>query len=214
MDTYHGADHGIYLDHAATTPVDPDVLALMLPYFSERFGNPSSIYALGQEARAALDEARRSVARVLGCDPAEILFTSGATESNNLALRGVAWQRRLAAGPEAPPPHLVTTAIEHHAVLHAATSLEDEGFDVTVVGCDAHGQVSAAAIESAIRDETCLISIMYANNEVGSIQPIAAIGELARARGIPLHTDAVQAAGTLPLGVADLNVDLLSPLRP
>lgn len=203
------SDDTIYLDHAATTPVDSEVLAVMLPYFSESFGNPSSVYRLGQEARAALDRARTSVATSLGCRTSEIIFTSGATESNNLALKGVAWKRRLERG-SGTVPHLITTAIEHHAVLHAAESLRDQGFDLTIVGCDEEGIVDPAEIEAAVRPETCLISVMYANNEVGAIQPIAEIGAIARKHGIPFHTDAVQAAGALPLRVDDLQVDLLS----
>lgn len=203
-----GADT-IYLDHAATTPVDPSVVAAMLPFFTERFGNPSSIYQIGQDGRAALDQARASVARVLGCQPAEIVFTSGATESNNLALSGVAWQRRLLQ-PDAPAPHIVTTAIEHHAVLHTARWLERQGFPVTYVPCDGEGFIDPAAIAAAIRPETCLISVMAANNEIGSIQPIAEIGAIARRHGVPFHTDAVQAAGFLPLAVDGLMVDLLS----
>jgi cysteine desulfurase len=203
-------DDTIYLDHAATTPVDPEVLAVMLPFFTETYGNPSSIYRLGQEARAALDRARGSVASSLGCRPGEIIFTSGATESNNLALKGVAWQRRLDRGWADSPPHIVTTTIEHHAVLHAAASLEQQGFAVTYVGCDEDGLISPASVAAAIRPETCLISVMYANNEVGTIQPLAEIGAIAKPHGIPLHTDAVQAAGALSLRVDDLNVDLLS----
>lgn len=209
--TFPGSgDETIYLDHAATTPVDAEVLAVMLPYFSERYGNPSSIYRHGQEARAALDRARASAARVLGCRPGEILFTSGATEADNLALRGVAWRRRLDGAVGDPPPHVVTTRIEHHAVLHAAEALEEQGFAVSYVPCDGQGVVAVDAVAAEIRPETCLISVMYANNEVGSIQPIADIGALARERGIPLHTDAVQAAGMLPLRVDDLGVDLLA----
>jgi cysteine desulfurase len=204
------ADDLIYLDHAATTAVDPDVLSVMLPYFSTHYGNPSSIYRLGQEARAALDRARASVARVLGCQPAEIIFTSGATESNNLALKGVAWLRRSQSHPADKPPHIVITRIEHHAVLHAAEALEAQGFDVDYVPCDEHGIVAVADVEAALRPETCLISVMYANNEVGAIQPIPAIGQLARQHGVPFHTDAVQAAGTLPIRVDDLGVDLLA----
>jgi cysteine desulfurase len=203
-------DDSIYLDHAATTPVDAEVLAVMMPYFTEVFGNPSSIYRVGQEGRAALDRARTSVATTLGCRSSEIIFTSGATESNNLALKGVAWHNRLASDPSAQPPHIVTTAIEHHAVLHATETLRRQGFGVTVVGCDGEGMVDPAAVAAAIRPETCLISVMYANNELGTIQPIAEIGALARAHGIPFHTDAVQAAGALPLRVDDLNVDLLA----
>lgn len=199
----------IYLDHAATTPVDPAVVQAMLPYFSGTFGNPSSIYRVGQDARAALDRARQAIAQVLNCRPSEIVFTSGATESDNLALKGVAWAARLAR-PDGPPPHVVTTAIEHHAVLHAADALEEQGFSVTRVPCDADGIVDAAAIRDSIRPETCLISVMYANNEVGSVQPVAEIAAIARERGIPFHTDAVQAAGTLPLDVQALGVDLLA----
>jgi cysteine desulfurase len=199
----------IYLDHAATTPVDAAVLEAMLPYFSERFGNPSSIYQLGQESRAALDDARAAVARILGCHPGEVIFSSGATESNNLALRGVAWAARL-RHPDAPPPHLVTTAIEHHAVLSAAEALERQGFTVTYVAPDKEGLISIDSIAAVIRPDTCLISVMYANNETGAIQPMAEIAEVARSYGIPFHTDAVQAAGFLDLDVNTLGVDLLS----
>ncbi len=200
----------IYLDHAATTPVDSVVLDAMLPYFSERFGNPSSIYQLGQESRSAVDQARRASARVLGCDPGEIIFTSGATESDNLALRGVAWAAQLALEARDRAPHIVTTAIEHHAVLHTVESLARQGFRITVVPPDREGLVSAEAVEAAIRPETCLVSVMYANNESGAIMPLEEIADRVRTRGIPFHTDAVQAAGTLNLKVEDLGVDLLS----
>lgn len=199
----------IYLDHAATTPVDPVVVEAMLPYFTERFGNSSSIYQLGQESRAGLDRSRAAVADVLGCRPSEIVFTSGATEADNLALSGVAWHRRLAE-PAGMAPHVITTAIEHSAVLATARWLERQGFAVSYVPCDKDGLVSAAEVAAALRPETCLISVTYANNEVGSIQPIREIGALARDRGIPFHTDAVQAAGSLPLRVDDLHVDLLT----
>lgn len=200
------ADDTIYLDHAATTPVDAEVLSVMLPFFSEQYGNPSSIYRLGQDARAALDRARGSIARVLGCQADEILFTSGATESNNLALIGMLRPSRAAAAAS----HIVTTTIEHHAVLSAAEALEGEGIAVSYVPCDSEGLVSAADVIAAVRPETRLISVMMANNEVGAIQPIAEIGAFAKTRGIPFHTDAVQAAGTLPPRVDDLGVDLLS----
>jgi cysteine desulfurase len=203
-------DDTIYLDHAATTPLDPDVLTAMLPYFTERYGNPSSIYQLGQESRAAIDQARAACARVLGCEPGEIVFTSGATESDNLALRGIAWAARLARSTSGAMPHIVTTAIEHHAVLYTAQSLEREGFSATFVASDNRGIVDPEAIAAAVRPETCLISVMYANNESGAIQPLREIAAVARARGIPLHTDAVQAAGSMPLRVDALSVDLLS----
>jgi cysteine desulfurase len=203
-------DDIIYLDHAATTPLDPDVLTGMLPYFTERYGNPSSIYQLGQESRAAIDRARVGCARVLGCEPGEIIFTSGATESDNLALRGVAWGAMFSLLGHGVLPHIVTTAIEHHAVLHTAQSLEREGFTATYVVPDSRGVVDPEAIAGAVRPETCLISVMYANNESGAIQPLQEIAEVARDRDIYLHTDAVQAAGTLPLHVDGLGVDLLS----
>src|SRR5688572_11175317 len=177
----------IYLDHAATTPLDPDVLTVMLPYFTERYGNPSSIYQLGQESRAAIDRARTACARVLACEPGEIIFTGGATESNNLALRGVAWAARLALSDSGPRPHIVTTAIEHHAVLHTAQSLQQQGFSATYVASDSRGIVDPEAIAAAVRPETCLISVMYANNESGAIQPIQEIAAIARDREIPMH---------------------------
>jgi cysteine desulfurase len=199
----------IYLDHAATTPTDPEVVSAMLPYFSTVFGNPSSIYQIGQEGRAGLDRARGLVASILGCRPSEIIFTSGATESNNTAIKGVARAAKL-RHPEGPMPHIVTSAIEHHAALHAAEALEEEGFRLTIVPCDENGIVDPEAVRAAIEPDTCLVSVMYANNETGAIQPIRAISDIARERGIPFHTDAVQAAGLLPLKVQDLGVDLLS----
>ena len=200
----------IYLDHAATTPVDPGVVDLMLPWFTSNFGNPSSIYQVGQDARAGLDRARQQVARVLGCRSSEVIFTSGATESNNLAIKGVAWAARLQAPDSGLRPHIVTTSIEHHAVLHPAEALVEQGFDVTVVPSDASGMVSVDDIIAALRPNTCLVSVMYANNEVGAIQPIQAISRAAHERGVPVHTDAVQAAGVLALDVQELGVDFLS----
>jgi cysteine desulfurase len=182
----------------------------MLPYFTQHFGNPSSIYEIGQDARAAIDEARLRVATVLSCHPGEVVFTSGATESDNLALRGIAWAQRLAFPDSERRPHIVTTAIEHHAVLHSVAALERQGFAATYVQPDERGLIDPATVAAAIRPETCLVSVMYANNEVGAIQPIAEIGRLVRERGIPFHTDAVQAAGSLPLIVDSLGVDLLS----
>ena len=199
----------IYLDHAATTPVDPRVVDAMLPYLNSRFGNPSSIYQLGQESRAALDRARGTIAAVLGAQPAEIVFTSGATESNNLALSGVAWQHQL-TNTLSSPPHIVTTTIEHHAVLHTVQWLERIGFQVTYVSCDREGIVQLRDIVAALRPETCLVSVMVANNEVGAVQPIAEIGGELRNRGVPFHVDATQAAGLRSLKVDELQVDLLS----
>ncbi len=200
----------IYLDHAATTPVDPIVLRAMEPYFSDCFGNPSSMYALGQVARTAIDEARLRAARVLGCDANEVIFTGGATESDNLAIRGVAWAARIAASDRQTAPHIITSAIEHHAILYAARDLVRQGFSVTYVEPDRRGVIDPNAIAEAVRPETCLVSIMYANNETGAIQPLHDVVAAARSHGVPVHTDAVQAAGLLPLNVDDLGIDLLS----
>ena len=196
----------IYLDHAATTPVAPSVLEAMLPYFSEVYGNPSSIYWAAREARKALDQARQTVADALGAKPTEIIFTSGGSESDNLALKGVAFAARGGGN------HIITTAIEHHAVLHAAQYLEKFGFDVTYLPVDADGLVNLAELDQAITDRTILVSVMAANNEVGTIQPIAEISRIIKARNkkIVFHTDAVQAAGVLDLNVQRLAVDLLS----
>src|SRR6185437_16173724 len=176
-------DDTIYMDHAATTPVDPAVLAAMLPYFSERFGNPSSIYRLGRQSYDALETAHETVARMLGCRPVEIIFTGGGSEADNLALKGVAYAKRRRGD------HIITTAIEHHAVLHTCQQLEREGYRVTYLPVDEAGLVNPAAVEEAITDETALVTLMYANNEIGSIQPIAEIGRICRARRVPFHTD-------------------------
>ena len=193
----------IYLDHHATTPVDPAVVAAMLPYFTERFGNPSGRqHAFGEEADRAVQEARGEVAALIGAAPADIVFTSGATESNNLAVRGIA----RAAGKG----HVVVSAIEHAAVLEPCRTLERDGFAVTQVPVDASGIVSADAVAAALRDDTVLVSVMAANNEVGTVQPIAEIGRACRARGIPFHTDAVQACGRIPVDVEAWGADLLS----
>jgi len=197
----------VYLDHAATTPVDPRVVEAMMPYWTEKYGNASSIYSLGREARKAIDEARQTVADILGCQPREIIFTSCGSESDNLALRGVAFARRERFGKN----HIITSPIEHHAVGHTCEQLEKHfGFEVTYVPVDEYGVVDPDDVGRAIREDTALISIMYANNEVGTIEPIAEIGKIAREKGIPFHTDAVQAGGALPLNVDELNVDLLS----
>ncbi|HEV2129437.1 MAG TPA: cysteine desulfurase family protein [Thermomicrobiales bacterium] len=200
---------GVYLDHAATTPTDPAVVESMLPWFTERFGNPSSIYQIGQEARAAIDNARRQIAGVLRCVPSEVLFTSGATESNNLAIRASigAWRQKHGWDRK---PHVVISAIEHHAVLDVVLQLRDEGLAVDIVPCDSIGRVDPAAVEAAVKPETCLISVMLVNNEIGTVQPVPEIAAVARERGIVVHTDAVQAAGLRPIAAQHIGVDMLS----
>ncbi|MBS3886377.1 MAG: cysteine desulfurase NifS [Dethiobacter sp.] len=193
-----------YLDHGATTQVNPDVLEVMLPFLGEFYGNPSSIHSFGRETKKALEEAREKVAAGIGAEPREIVFTSGGTESDNIAIRGVA--RAL----QKKGNHLITSAVEHHAVLDACLALKKEGYELTVLPVDEYGMVSAKDVEAAITDKTILISIMMANNEVGTVMPVAEIGKLARERGITFHTDAVQAIGLLPLDVNDLSCDLLS----
>ena len=196
----------VYVDHAATTPTDPRVVEAMLPYLTEHWGNPSSIYFEAREARKGLDAARRSIAEVLGCRPTEVIFTSGGSESDNLALRGVAHASRRRGN------HIITSAIEHHAVLHEAERLEQEGFRITYLPVDREGFVDLEELARALDDETILVSLMYANNEMGAIQPIAEAARLVKARDphIAFHTDAVQAAGYLDLNVDRLGVDLLS----
>ncbi|MFN8534172.1 MAG: cysteine desulfurase family protein [Dehalococcoidia bacterium] len=200
------SSRAIYLDYAATTPVVPEALNAMLPYFSEEFGNPSSIYGAAQRARKALDDARDRCAHWLGCRPADLIFTSGGTEADNTALKGVAFAARATGN------HLITTAIEHHAVLHTCDDLEKFGFEVTYLPVDGDGLVSSDAVVAALTDRTVLVSVMLANNEIGTIQPIRAISDALRAqpRRIWLHTDAVQGPGVLDLAVDDLGVDLLS----
>jgi cysteine desulfurase len=196
----------IYLDHSATTPVDPRVVEAMAPFWTEFYGNPSSVYGLGRRAAAALEDARRTVARILNCQPAEIVFTSCGTESDNLAVRGVG----LAAAAKGKR-HVITTPVEHHAVLHTVSDLvEHFDMEVTHVPVDRTGLVDPADVEAAIRPDTALISVMLANNEVGTVEPVAEIGSIARRHGVPFHTDAVQAAASLPLDVEALNVDLLA----
>ncbi len=200
------ADRRIYLDHAATTPLDPRVAEAMLPYLTDVWGNPSSIYFEAREARKGLDAARRSVAEALAARPQEIIFTSGGTESDNLALRAVAYGTRRRGN------HIITTAIEHHAVLYEAERLEQEGFRVTYLPVDREGFVDLEALERALDSETTLVSVMYANNEVGTIEPIEEVVRIVKARDphIIVHTDAVQAAGYLDLSVDRLGVDLMS----
>ena len=194
----------IYLDYAATTPIHPQVLEVMLPYLEDKFGNPSSIYSLGQEARRAVDEAREKVAALIGADPAEIFFTSGGTEANNFALFGIA------KSLESKGKHIITSEIEHHSVLETCIHLLEVGFDVTFLSVDKYGVVDPDEVAKAITDDTILISIMKANNEVGTIEPISEIAAIAREKGIYMHTDAVQAVGKIGLDVGELGVDLLS----
>jgi len=196
----------VYLDHSATTPTDPRVVDAMQPYWTRLFGNPSSLHQAGQAAKQALTDAREKIAAVLNCDPAELIFTSGGTESDNLALRGAALGMRGRGRGQ----HIVTTAAEHHAVLDVAKALGDEGFEVTLLPVDRYGRVSPEVVFAALRKDTILVSVIYANNEVGSVNPIAEIGAELKRRRILFHVDAVQAPGLLPLDVRALNVDLLS----
>jgi cysteine desulfurase len=194
----------IYLDYAATTPVHPDVLKAMLPYFTENFGNPSTLYTYGQDAKAAIEKARASVAGLIGSKPEEIVFTSGGTEADNYALEGAAYAN------EKKGNHIITSAIEHHAVLETCKFLEKRGFSVTYLPVDGYGLVDSDAVKKAITPKTILVSVMHANNEVGTIQPVAEIGKITREAGVLLHTDAVQTAGHIPIDVNELGVDLLS----
>jgi len=194
----------IYLDHNATTPIAPEVAEAMKPYWGAQYGNPSSGYPLGRAARKALEDARSQVAELLGCQPTEIVFTSGGTESNNMVIKGVA--HSLAQKGR----HIITTAIEHPAVTNPCLFLQDQGYDVTFLPVDSTGQVDASAVKDAIRPETILISVMHANNETGTIQPIPEIGAIAREAGVLFHTDAAQSVGKIPAQVSDLLVDFLS----
>ena len=200
----------IYMDHAATTPVRPEALEAMAPYFNRLFGNPSSIYTLAQESRKVVDDAREQVAHVLNCRASEVVFTSGGTESDNAAVKGGALALKRAGN------HIVTSAIEHHAVLHTCEQMRELGFQLTIVPVDGHGLVDARSVIQALTDQTVLVSVMLANNEIGAVQPVAEIARLvhdeARRQGrtILVHTDAVQAVGYLPLDVRKLDVDMLS----
>ncbi|MGZ9584788.1 cysteine desulfurase family protein [Paenibacillus marinisediminis] len=202
----------IYMDHAATTPLHPAVREAMASSL-DVYGNPSSVHGAGRDAKAVVRQARDSIAMRLGCSPNELVFTSGGSESDNAAIFGVLWSRWLKLQREGisdKKPHMITTAIEHHAVLHAAQQAERLGFEVTYVQPDQTGFVRLEDIEAAVKAETCLISVMYANNEVGTIQPIEAIGRMARERGILMHTDAVQALGIEPLHLNELPIDFAS----
>lgn len=197
-------DRKIYMDHAATTYLRPEVLDAMMPYFQEKFGNASSLHMFGREARAAVDKARNQAAVAINAAPEEIYFTSGGTESDNLAIKGIAEAQKEKGN------HIITTSIEHPAVLNTCLYLRDHGYDVTFLPVDEDGMVTPEQVLSAITDKTILISIMFANNEIGTIEPIAQIGALAREKGILFHTDAVQAAGSVPIDVDAMHIDLLS----
>lgn len=194
----------VYMDNAATTPVSPAVLEKMLPYFSECYGNANSIHSTGLDARKALNAARKKVAAALNCNPEEVYFTSGGSESDNWALKGVAFANRKKGN------HIITSAIEHHAILHTCEWLEKQGFEITYVPVDADGLVNPADVEAAITDKTILISIMAANNEIGTIEPIEEIAKIAHAHHVLFHTDAVQAIGAIPVDVRAIGCDLLS----
>jgi len=194
----------VYLDYAATTPMHGDIVQAMIPYMSGMFGNPSSGHTFGQEARAAVEDARVQVASLLGAASDEIVFTSGGTESDNLAVKGVAYANRDKGN------HIITTSVEHLAVLEPCRFLQTQGFDVTCLPVDKYGMVDPQRVEKAITDKTILISVMYANNEVGTVEPIIEIGRIAKSKGVYLHTDAVQAVGHVPVNVDELKVDLLS----
>ena len=194
----------IYLDHAATTPVSKTVLEAMLPFFTEIPGNASAVYATGREARKAVEKARRQVAAAIGAEPREILFTGGGSESDNLAVKGTAFAL------QGKGKHIITTAIEHHAVLNTCEWLEKQGFEVTYLRPDAEGRIDPQDVRNALREDTILISVMAANNEIGTIEPTAEIGAIAREAGVTFHVDAVQAAGAVTIGVNAWNADLLS----
>ncbi|MEG0310142.1 MAG: cysteine desulfurase NifS [Eubacterium sp.] len=194
----------MYLDNAATTAVDEAVLAEMLPYFTEKFGNPSSVYEEGREAKRGVEAARLQLAQAINADHKEVYFTAGGSEADNWAIKGIAYKNRKKGN------HIITTEIEHHAVLHTCQYLEKEGFQVTYLPVDKEGLISIEDLKDAIKEETILVSIMFANNEIGTIQSIKEIGEIVKTKGILFHTDAVQAFGNIPIDVKDLNVDLLS----
>ncbi|MDK2974592.1 MAG: cysteine desulfurase [Methanofollis sp.] len=194
----------VYMDHAATTPVKSEVLDAMLPYFSEQFGNPSSLYALARVSKEAVENARAQVASAIGASPDEIFFTAGGSESDNWAIKGTAFANRKKGD------HIITSAIEHHAVLHTCAYLETQGFSVTYLPVDRYGLVSPKDVEEAITDRTILVTVMAANNEIGTVQPIREIGRITRERGVPFHTDAVQAIGAVQIDVTEDAIDMLS----
>ena len=195
----------IYLDNAATTKMSEVAIKAMIPYMNEIYGNPSSLHSVGQEANEALQNARERIAKLLGCEPKEITFTSGGSEADNQAIISAA-----KLGERKGKKHIISTAFEHHAVLHTLKKLEKEGFEITLLDVHENGLVTAEQVREAIRDDTCLVTVMYANNEIGTIQPISEIGEVCREKGVIFHTDAVQAVGHLHINVKEQNIDMLS----
>ncbi len=194
----------VYLDHSATTQTDPDVAKVMCDFMVNHYGNPSSVHSFGREAKKAMEDARERIAKCIGAEPTEIIFTSGGTEADNIAIRGTAMANKKRGN------HIITSTIEHHAILDTCKALEREGFEVTYIPVDEEGLIRVDEIEKAITDKTILISIMHANNEIGTIQPIKDIGALAKAKGILFHSDTVQSVGKIPVDVNELNVDMLS----
>lgn len=194
----------IYMDHAATTPTNVEVVKAMEPYFSLKFGNPNSIHSFGQEAREAVEEAREKVAHLIGANPSEIVFTAGGTEADNYAIKGIAWANRKKGN------HIITSKIEHHAVLHSCQFLEKQGFEVTYLPVDKYGLVDPEDVKKAITDKTILVTIMHANNEIGTIEPIKEISKVVKKAGVYFHTDSVQTTGHIPIDVDDLEVDMVS----
>ena len=199
-----GGKRIIYMDHSATTCTKREVLEAMIPYYSEHFGNPSSIYSIAGDSKKAIDAAREQVAKALGADPSEIYFTSGGSESDNWAIKGVAFANRKKGN------HIITSAIEHHAVLHTCQYLEKEGFTVTYLPVDKYGMIDPADLKKAITEKTILISVMFANNEIGTVEPVAELGAIAHDHKIYFHTDAVQVIGNMRVDVKEQNIDLLS----
>ena len=194
----------VYMDYAATTYVKPEVLEEMMPFFTEKYGNPSSFYGISRETKMAIDKARGRVAKALNCDMNEVYFTGGGSEADNWAIKGIASAHRKKGN------HIITTKVEHHAVLHTCEYLEKQGFEVTYLNVDEEGFINLEELNNAITDKTILVSIMFANNEIGTIQPIKEIGEICRERKVLFHTDAVQAVGNIEIDVKDMNIDLLS----
>ncbi|WP_300349798.1 cysteine desulfurase NifS [Clostridium sp.] len=197
-------DKVVYMDYSATTYVKPEVLEEMLPYFTNKFGNPSAFYGISRESRMAVDNAREQVAKVLNADTNEIYFTGGGSEADNWAIKGIAFAHRNKGN------HIITTKIEHHAVLHTCQWLEKQGFEVTYLDVDSEGFINLEELKNAITDKTILVSVMFANNEIGTIEPIKEIGKICRERKVFFHTDAVQAVGNVKIDVKDMNIDLLS----